>query len=89
MNNETINILPPKALELFLAGVNPLDIIDAVTPLPEGIGQTMDGNGIVTKPSQAGPGGRKGNTTSRAIRRKIALAEDAHQGIYDETAGTL
>jgi len=28
-------------------------------------------------------------TTSRAMQRKIALAEDYHQGFYDETAGTL
>ena len=28
-------------------------------------------------------------TTSRSMQRKIALAEDHHQGFYDETAGTL
>ena len=27
--------------------------------------------------------------TSIAMQRKIALAEDHHQGFYDETAGTL
>ena len=28
-------------------------------------------------------------TTSKSMQRKIALAEDHHQGFYDNTAGTL
>ena len=85
MTNETITILPAADLDKFLAGHHPADILGIPTPLDFEIG-----NGFDPEPRKTACIGRnRGNATPRSIRRKIAMAEDIHQGITDKTAGTL
>lgn len=87
---QDIKILPASALERFLKGEHPQDILDTYN-LDEIVIDNKFGpmTGVQTPEQPSGLSLKNFKATPKWIQKKIAIAEDLHLGYDESNAGSL